>query len=434
MSANVEQLEKNKVKIDLCISKEDFNAAMMKSYQKNKGRFNVPGFRKGKAPKPIIENYYGEGVFYEDAFDIAFPEAYSKAIEENKLEPVSRPDITINKMSSQEGCEFSVTIDVKPEVELGDYKGVEVEKVSYRVLAKDIDSELERVQQQNARFVEVDREAKEGDKVIIDFAGSVDGKLFEGGSAEGQSLDLGSKTFIPGFEEQIEGMKVGEEKDITVTFPEDYHAEELKGKEAVFHIKLHDIKEKQLPELDDEFASEVSEFETLEEYKKDIKKKLKEQNDRKARTELEDRVLTKVSDNAKVDIPDSMIQSQIDYQMQEMEYSLMYQGLKLDDYLKYTNMTRENLREQYRDSAEKRVKMQLVLEAVKNAEGMEATDEDVEKEIEELAKQANKSVEEYKKLLGGQDMAYFKDRAEFKKLVDFLVDNAVQVPKNAASK
>ncbi|MBQ9942017.1 MAG: trigger factor [Christensenellaceae bacterium] len=432
--ASVKEIAKNKIQIDFEITEEAMQAATQQAYQKNKGKFNVPGFRKGHAPKGMIEKFYGVGIFFEDAFEIAFPDAYSAALKECDVFAVSRPE-NVDILSMEEGKPMVVKAElyVKPEVELGAYEGVTVTFEKQVVTEEEVAAEIARILEQNARFDEVEREAKNGDKVILDYSGSVDGVKFEGGTAEAQTLDLGSGTFIPGFEEQVVGMKAGEEKDITVTFPEQYHAAELAGKEAVFAIKLISVKEKQLPEADDEFAQDVSEFDTFEEYKASIVSKLEERKEKQNKYALEDVVVNKVVGNAKVEIPACMIENQINYQIQEMEYSLMYQGVNLQQYMEITGTTMEQLREQFRETSENKVKTQLVLEAIKNAMGLEVTEEEMDARIQEFADAQKKSLEEYKKGMQEGEVEYINDRVLYEKLVDALV-GAAKVRKPAKRK
>lgn len=424
--ATVKELEKNKVQIEFEIAPEAFSEARQKAYQKNKGKFTVPGFRKGHAPKSVIEKFYGEGIFFEDAFDIAFPDAYEKAVEELNLLPVSRPENV--DIASFEPLTIKADLYVKPEVTLGTYKGVEATFTERVVTEEDVQKELERLREQNARFVDVERAAAMGDKVVLDYSGSVDGEKFEGGTAEAQQLDLGSGMFIPGFEEQIVGMKAGDEKNIEVTFPEEYHAENLAGKPAVFEIKLGAVKEKQLPELDDDFAQDVSEFDTLEEYKADLRAKQEERCAQENKYAKEDAVVKAIVDAAQVDIPQCMVDTQIDRQMQELQYSLLYQGLNLEQYYQYTGTTPEAMREQYAPIALDRVKSQLVLQAVMEAEKCEPTDEEIDALIEQSAKNAGKELEEYKQGMKADQVEYIKERAAYDKLISMLVDAAKITP------
>ncbi len=422
--AKVENVDVNKVKVTIEVSAEDFAAALQKAYLKNKSKFAVQGFRKGKVPKNVVESYYGEGVFYEDAFEIVFPDSYKAAVDELEIVPVSRPDIDIEKIGKQEGLVYSATIFVKPEVELGEYKGVKAEKEKAKVDEAAVENEVNSAAERNARWVDVERAAKDKDKVVIDYSGSVDGAVFEGGTAENQTLELGSNTFIPGFEEQVIGLNIGEEKDIKVTFPEQYQAKELAGKEAVFHVKLHEVKEKELPEIDDEFAQDVSEFDTLEEYKADILKKLTESAEKQADQQTKTNVIKAVTETAKIDLPDIMVENQIDNQIQQMEYSMMYQGIKLEDYIKMLGITMEALREDYREAAKSMVMSQLVVEAIQKAEGIEATEEQLEEELKKRAEQYKKELEEYKKAVSEEELEYMKDNIAYDNTVKFLVENA----------
>ena len=435
--ANVKELEKNKIELEFEISQDLLKEASLKAYHKNKGKINVPGFRKGHAPKAVIEQFYGKNVFFEDAFEIAFPDAYGAALEEKEIFAVSRPE-NVDIVSMEEGKPMVVKAElyVKPEVELGDYKNVAVEFEGKKVLAKDVKAEIEKVIEQNARFEEVDRPAKNGDKVVLDYSGSVDGVKFEGGTAEGQTLDLGSGTFIPGFEEQVVGLKAGEEKEIEVTFPEQYHAKELAGKPAVFAIKLVSVKEKQLPKADDEFAQDISEFDTFEEYQADLKEKLKKRVEDQNKRELENVILGKIVEESKVDIPACMIDNQIDSQIQEMSYSLMYQGLNMQQYLEYTGLTMDKMREQARPGAESTVKAQLVLEAIKNKEQIKADEQAVDKSIASFAEMQNKTFEDFKKEIKPEELEYITERADYDALIEFLVKNAkvTKPAKKAAAK
>lgn len=421
----LENVGANKVKIEVSVSPEVFAEALQKAYLKTRGKFSVQGFRKGKAPKPVIENFYGEGIFFEDAFEFVFPESYSKTVDELGLFPVSKPEIDITTIGKTEGVTYTAEFFVKPEVVLGQYKGVKAEKEEAVVDDKNIDEEINRIAERNARWVDVDREVKEKDKAVIDYSGSVDGEKFEGGTAENQVIEIGAGMFIPGFEEQLTGMKKGEEKDINVKFPEDYRAEHLAGKDAVFHIKLHDVKEKELPEINDDFAQDVSEFDTLEEYKADIRKHMTEHEEEHAKVHTQNNVIEAVMENTKIDIPECMIEHQIDNHIRQIEYSLMYQGIKLDDYLSMTGGSMEELRKEYRETAEKTVKAQLVVEAVKKAEGIEAKEEQVEAELVRRAEAAKKDLEEFKKTFGEEELDYIKEDLAYDNTVNFLVENAV---------
>ena len=372
MSVQVEKLEKNMAKLTVEVSAEDFKAAIKKAFNKNKNRFAIPGFRKGKAPQAMIEKMYGEGVFYEDAADEAINASYAEAMKESGLDIVSRPEVTIEKIGKDEPFVYSALVAVKPEVTLGQYKGVEVEKADASVSAEDVEAELKKVQEQNARLLTVeDRGVEDGDQTVIDFEGFVDGKGFEGGKAEDYPLTIGSHSFIDTFEEQLIGKKIGEECEVNVTFPTEYHAADLAGKPATFKVTVKEIKVKELPELNDEFASEVSEFDTLDEYKKDVEKKLAEKKEIEANSKNEDAVVAKVVENATMEIPDKMIDAQAENMVQDMARRMQSQGLSLDMYLKYTGMTVEQMKEQARPDAEKRIRTRLVLEAVAKAENIQ---------------------------------------------------------------
>ncbi|HOH89636.1 MAG TPA: trigger factor, partial [Bacillota bacterium] len=384
--------------------------------------------RKGKAPRKIIERHYGEAVFYEDAINIICPDAYDEAVKEHNLEPVDRPDIDIVDIESGKGLVFKAVVTVKPEVALGQYKGIEAEKKEYNVTDEEVDKEIETIREKNARLVEVsDRPVKNGDITIIDFKGFVDDKQFEGGTSENFSLEVGSGQFIPGFEEQMVGAELGKEIDVNVQFPKEYNSEELAGKPALFKVTVKEIKEKQLVELDDEFAKDVSEFDTLDELKADIRKKKEEQYKRLEKQQYEDEVINKVVENATVDIPEVMIDAQVRIMLRDFDYQLRYQGLNLEAYLKYMNMDIDNLKESYRDTAKSRVKSQLVLEKVAEAEGIAATEEDLNAEIEKTAKHYNQDLEKFKKTLKEDEITYIKDGIVIQKAIDFLVDNSVAI-------
>ncbi len=423
--AKLENVGANKVKVEINVSAEDFADALQKAYIKNRGKFAVQGFRKGKVPMPVIENYYGEGVFFEDAFEVVFPGSYTKAVDELEIVPVSKPDIDIVTIGKQEGIVYTAEFFVKPEIELGKYKGVKAEKEEANVDEKQVEDELSRLAERNARWVDVDREVKEKDKAVIDYSGSVDGEKFDGGTAENQVLEIGAGMFIPGFEEQIIGMKKGEEKDINVKFPDEYRAEHLAGKDAVFHIKLNDVKEKELPEINDDFAQDVSEYDTLEEYKASIRERLLKHAEEHAKIHTQNNVIEAVTNNAKIDLPECMIENQIDNHIRQVEYSLMYQGVKLEDYLKMTGGTMEELRKQYRESAERTVRAQLVVEAVKKAEGITADEEQVEEELKKKAESAKKDFEEFKASVKEEELEYIREDIAYDNTINFLVENAV---------
>ena len=425
MSVQVEKLEKNMAKLTVEVSAEDFKAAIKKAFNKNKNRFAIPGFRKGKAPQAMIEKMYGEGVFYEDAADEAINASYAEAMKESGLDIVSRPEVTIEKIGKDEPFVYSALVAVKPEVTLGQYKGVEVEKADASVSAEDVEAELKKVQEQNARLLTVeDRGVEDGDQTVIDFEGFVDGKGFEGGKAEDYPLTIGSHSFIDTFEEQLIGKKIGEECEVNVTFPTEYHAADLAGKPATFKVTVKEIKVKELPELNDEFASEVSEFDTLDEYKKDVEKKLAEKKEIEANSKNEDAVVAKVVENATMEIPDKMIDAQAENMVQDMARRMQSQGLSLDMYLKYTGMTVEQMKEQARPDAEKRIRTRLVLEAVAKAENIQISDEKVDEEVAKMAETYKMEVEKLKSYMSESDVKQMKEDLAVQQAVDLLVAEA----------
>ena len=428
MATTFEKLSSNKVKLSFVVESKMFDEGIRKAYAKNAKRFNVPGFRRGKAPMMVIENHYGSGVFYEDAFDIIFPDIYRAALEEHEVKPVDRPELDIEQIEKGKDLIFSVEVFVRPDVELGAYTHLGIEKKVEEVTDEDVMAEIERARDKAARFVEVtDRPAKLDDQANIDYAGYLDGVAFEGGTAQGHDLTLGSGSFIPGFEDQVVGMNIGEEKDINVTFPEEYHSKELSGKPVVFKVKLNSLREKEMPALDDEFVKEASESaNTVEEYKAEVRAKLEKQAEDRADAAFESEIIETVSDNAKVDIPKAMIEEQIDNMLREMELRMMYQGLRMEDFLKYSGQTMEQMRDSYRQQAEDRVKTQLTLEAITKAEGIAPTDEEIDKELERFAQQNNKTLEEFKKDMPAGDIDYFREVATVNKTVKFLKDNAAK--------
>ena len=425
MSTTVEKIASNKVKLSFDIDSAKFDEAMGKAYLKIRNQVTIPGFRKGKAPRKMIENMYGEGVFYDEAFELIFDEVYGPAVDENKIEVVDRPEIEIQEIGAGKNLKFTCEVFVKPDVTLGEYKGVSVKKETTVVTDVEVDARVEEERNKQATEIQVeDRAVAEGDTVNLDYAGTVDGVAFAGGTAQDQTLKIGSGSFIPGFEEQMIGMNIGEEKDLQVTFPEKYHAEELAGKAAVFHVKVNSITETQLPALDDDFAKDISEFDTLEEYKADIRAKLEAQAAEKDNNNFTNAVIEKVLENATVEIPEAMIERQIDSMMRDFEYRLMGNGLKLDDFLKYTGSDMKAFRENYRGQAEKSVKAHLVLEAIEKAEAIDATQEQIDKQLEAFAAQTGKTVEEFKASLSESDIEYFKADAIRDNCVKFLADNA----------
>ena len=422
MSTKIEKTEnKNEVKLEFTIEAKKFDEAIMKVYQKSARYFNIPGFRKGKAPFNIVERMYGDEIFYEDAFNELVPSIYEKEIEDNKIEAVSKPEINIVKMKKGEDLVFTALVQTKPEVKLGKYKGIELKKVEYPVTDEDV--ELAHVQEHNARIITVeDRPVQDKDIAVIDFQGFVDGKAFEGGKAEKHELEIGSKTFIPGFEDQVIGMKVGEEKDINVKFPEDYFSKDLAGKDATFKVKLHEIKEKQLPALDDEFAKDVSEFDTLKDYKTSIKEKKQAQNDDRAKHETENLAIEAVSNETKIDIPSGMIETEIDAMIRDLEQQLSYQGINLDQYLKIMNKTRKEVEENYKEQAEKNVKSRLILEAIIKEEKIESTDEEINAKIKEMATNCGRKEEELSKNEALKE--YIANNIKTEKAIELIIKNA----------
>lgn len=424
MNYRTKKGEKSTLKIYITLTKEEWLAAQDEAYNKTKGRYSLQGFRKGHVPKAILEKTYGKGVFYEDAINEAFPKYYYEILgKDKKIQPVDRPDVEIDKLDD-DGITMVAIVPVKPEVKLGDYKGINIEKVEYNVTDDQVQEELNKLQDRNSRLVDVtDRAAENGDTTVIDYSGSVDGVKFAGGTAEKQNLVLGSGSFIPGFEEQIVGMNIGEEKDINVKFPEDYHAEDLKGKDAVFAIKLHEIKKKELPELNDEFIKDAVGFDTLEAYKAETRSKLEKSAKARAEAEIEDKLLKTISDASVVVIPDALVEREIDNIMQEIEYKLMYQGLKLADYIKYLGTTMEEFRKNYREQAETNAKYQLVIDKIIETEKITCTDEQLDERIKELAEQSKKSVEEYKSTMNDRQKNYLRDSLIIKNLFTFLKEN-----------
>ena len=424
MSIKVEKTEnKNELKLEFKIEAKKFDEAIMKVFNKSVKYFNIPGFRKGKAPFNIVERMYGDEIFYEDAFNELVPSIYEKEIEDNKIEAVSRPDIHIVNMKKGEDLIFTAIVQTRPEVNLGKYKGIELKKVEYPVTDEDVEHELAHMQEHNARTITVeDRAVKEKDIAVIDFEGFVDGKAFEGGKAEKHELEIGSKTFIPGFEEQVIGMKKDEERDIKVKFPEDYFSKDLAGKDATFKVKVHEIKEKKLPELDDEFAKDVSEFDTLKELKASIKEKKEAQNLERAKQETEKLAIEAVSAETKIDIPSGMIETEIDAMLRDMEQQLSYQGISIDQYLHMINKTRADIEESYKEQATKNVKSRLILEEIIKAEKLEASDEEVAEKIKEMATSYGKKEEELNKNEALKE--YIGNNIKTEKAIELIVKNA----------
>ena len=425
MKCKLEKTENaNEVKFEITIEAEKFEDAIKKVYFKSAKYFNIPGFRKGKAPMQIVEKYYGTEIFYEDAFNEIAGEALEEAVAENKVDIVSRPEVDIKQMEKGKDLIFTAVMQTKPEAELGKYKGIEIKKIEYNVTDEDINHELGHMQEHNSRLISIeDRPVESGDIAIIDFEGFVDGKAFEGGKAEGHELEIGSNTFIPGFEDQVIGMKIDEEKDINVKFPEEYFSKNLAGKDATFKVKVHEIKKKELPELDDEFAKDVSEFDTLKELKNSIKEKKQKQNDERAKYETQDAVIKAVCENIKVDIPSGMIETEVDNMIKDMEQRLSYQGLKLDQYLQMLGKTQEDMRKEYEPQAIEGIKSRLALEAVIKAEKIEASEEEIDEKLKEMAKNYGRENDE--EFLKNENVRnYIKQGLTSEKALDFLVKNA----------
>ncbi len=425
MECKVEKTKNaNEVKLNVTIEAEKFDEAIKKVYFKSAKYFNIPGFRKGKAPMNIVEKYYGKEIFYEDAFNEVVPEELEKAVEENKLEVVSRPDIEVTQIGKGQDLIFTAVFQTKPEAELGKYKGVEIKKIEYKVTDEDVEHELGHMQEHNSRLISVeDRPVEKGDIANINFEGFVDGVAFEGGKAENHDLEIGSNTFIPGFEDQIIGMKIDEEKDIKVKFPDEYFSKDLAGKDATFKVKVNEIKKKELPALDDEFAKDVSEFDTLKELKESIKEKQQKQNDERAKYETQDAVIKAVCENVKVDIPSGMIETETENMLKDMEQRLSYQGLKLDQYLQMMGKTREEMQKEYEPQAIEAIKSRLAIEAVIKAEKIEVADIDIDEKIKEMAKNYGRENDE--EFLKNENVRnYIKQGLESEKAIEFLVENA----------
>lgn len=419
-----EARENSKVYLEIEIDKEAFESAMEKSYRKNVKSIDIPGFRKGKAPRKFIEKMYGEAIFYDDAINFVFPDAYDEAVKELNLDTIDQPEVDIVKLESAEAPVFSVLVTVKPEVKLGDYKSVKVEKTVKEVTDEDVEAELTKARENCARVTTVEEGTPEmGDTVILDFDGSVDGVPFEGGKAEGYNLELGSGSFIPGFEEQLVGKSLNEEVLVNVTFPEEYHAKDLAGKAAVFKCVMHSILKKELPALDDEFAKDVSEFDTLDEYKADIVAKIKERNEEEAEADFENTVLEKAAELMEVEIPEVMIEKQIDSYVNDMRYRVESQGLPFEQYLQFTGMTVEAFRENLRPQAEKGARVALLIENVAKAENITATDEEVGEEIKKLAEEYDMEEDKVREIVE-VNLPQIKQDIEFKKTVDFLTQSA----------
>ena len=428
MSYTVENLEKSMAKITITVSAEAFEEAMVKSYNKNKKNISIQGFRKGKAPRKMVEKLYGPEVFYEDAANFAIPDAYEEAAKESGLEIVSRPEIDVVDIGKGKEFVFTATVAVKPEVTLGEYKGIEVEKKVVKVVAADVNAEIDKVREQNSRMITVDdRGIKKDDTAVIDFEGFVDGEPFQGGKGEDYPLVIGSHSFIDTFEDQLIGKKTGDEVEVNVTFPEEYHEASLKGKPALFKVTVKEIKKKELPKLDDEFASEVSEFETLKEYKASVKKTLTERKKEEAKREKENAVVEKVVENITVEIPEPMIEEQTQQMIQEFAGRLSGQGLSFEQYMQMTGMTPDALMGQMKPEAEKRIRTRLALEAIVKEEKIKATAKDIDKEIENMASMYQMEVDKVKEMIGDREKEQIAEDLAVQKAVDFIVKNAVEV-------
>lgn len=427
MNSQLERLDNNQVKLTIEVAAERFEEGMNYAFNKNKKYISVPGFRKGKAPRHLVEKMYGPEIFYEDAVNYIIPGEYEKAVEEHDLDVVSRPEFDVEKIGKGENLVFTAVVTVKPEVKLGQYKEIELPKINVEVTDEEINEELKKVQEKNSRlFTVTDRAVKDGDEVVIDFEGFVDGEAFEGGKATDYTLKIGSRTFVDNFEEQLIGKNPGEQLDVNVTFPEDYAQKSLAGKAAVFKVEIKGIKEKELPALDDEFAKDVSEFDTLDEYKQDIKEKLLEQKESRARREKEKDVLEKIIANAEMDVPGVMIENKIDQMLQDFEMRMAYQGLPFEQYLQFTNQTIDALRDKFRPEAEFQVKAGLVLEQIAKEENIEVSDEELEEEYKKLAEQYNMELDKIKESMGESGSKALKEDIKIRKAVDLVVESAVE--------
>lgn len=425
MSVQVEKLEHNMARLTIEVEAAKFDAAMKKAYNKKKGSFNLPGFRKGKVPMNVIEKAYGAGIFYEDAANDIMPDAYAAALEESGLDVVSRPEVDVTQIGKGQNFIFTAEVAVKPEVELGQYKGLEVQKDSTDVSDEEVEAELKKAQEQNAREITVeDRPVQDGDVITLDYAGTIDGVAFDGGTAENQSLTIGSHTFIDNFEEQLIGLNIGDEKDVEVTFPEDYHAKDLAGKAAVFHVKVLTITEKQLPEIDDDFAQDTTEFDSLEEYKKDIREKIATGKEERVKSAMENALIEQVVEGSKMDIPDALVDFQIDQMVDEFKQRLSYQGLTYEQYLAFSGQSEDALRESMKADALKRVQGSLVLEAIVAAESIEADDDDLKKEFEKMAQMYQMEADQLASMIPDDQKENMKKDIAVQKAVEFVLAEA----------
>ena len=428
MKVELIKTEGNKVSFKLTVDNDKFESAIVKAYNKNKGKYNIPGFRKGKAPRKVIETHYGKGVFYSDAIDILFPEVYPAAIDELKIDPIDMPSIDIEEISKDNGLVILVDVEVKPSFELGEYKGVEVEKVDETVNEDVVNAKLEEMREKGSRLVSVEREIANGDTANIDFEGFDGDVAFEGGKGENYDLVIGSGSFIPGFEEQLVGKKAGEEVEVNVTFPEEYHAENLAGKPVVFKVKVNDVKVKELPELNDEFAADTTEFNTLEELRADVRAKAEADAKEAAKNELRNRVIEKVVENTEVEVPEAMIKNEIENQLMELNYQLQYQGFGMEQFLQMTGKTMEEFKAEFtsnrRDEAIRNVKTSLVIEAIAKAEDVQVSEEEVNAEVQKMAEAYNMTVEQVKEALRPTDLKDMEGQLKIRKTIDLLVDSA----------
>lgn len=426
MSLQVERLEHNMAKLTIEVSAEELEGALQKAYQKQKGKISIPGFRKGKVPRQLVEKMYGPEIFYDDAANALIPEAYAKAYDESGLDIVSQPKIDVTQIEKGKAFIFTAEVAVKPEVTLGQYKGIEVDSFSTEVSAEEVEAKLAEEQNKNARTITVEgRPVQDKDEVVLDFEGFVDGVAFEGGKGENYPLTIGSGSFIPGFEEQLIGVEPEQEVEVKVTFPEDYHAEDLKGKDAVFKCTVHEIKAKELPELDDEFASEVSEFDTLEEYKADVEKKLREEKESTGKRVQEDQAVNAIIANAEMDLPEAMIETEARQMLDNFAQRLQQQGLTFEQYMQFTGMTVDKMTEEMRPQAEKRIKTRLVLEAIVSAENIEVSDERLDEEVAKMAEAYGMEVDKLKEYMGDREKEQMKLDMAVQDAITFVVENAV---------
>ena len=433
MNHSYEKISSNKAKLEFTIPAEQFDEAVQKAFLKLRGRINVPGFRRGKAPRKMIETLYGDSVFYDEAFEALFPDAYQAAVKEYDLHPVDQPEVSIDEIGTGKDLQFHLEVFVRPDVTLGEYMNLEVEVPLQHVTDEMVDSRIAQDQDKLSRQIDVeDRPVQDGDTVRLDYAGTVDGVAFDGGTAEDQTLVIGSHHFIPGFEEQMIGMSVGEEKDLNVTFPDPYSSKELAGKDAVFHVKVNSIQMTEKPELNDEFAQDISECNTFAEYREHVTAELQEQADKANRNAIENALMDKAVENSQIDVPAAMITDQAEYMLQDMEMNMRYQGITMDDFLKYTNQTREQMMQNYRPEAERRVRTQLVMEAIRKANPAEVTDEEIEEEIGRQAESMGQKAEDLKKTLTDAQRDYLKDNVEIRKVLEKMRESAKVTEKKPA--